>query len=108
MLEALKIQVQQKVNLKHKDIILAFFQVQVNKHNEFCGCNYCEVLSRYVGLKKYKARFIKRYNQYEYDYDDGRGVRDRSIEEEWAENHWTLENTIRSLKLEKDKLKIIN
>lgn len=110
MLESLKNQVLQRVDLKHKEIILAFYQLQINKHNEFCGCNYCEILSRYVALKKYRARFMKRYDQYEHDYDDGkgRGVRDISLETEWLCNYKVLDNRVKQLKEEKDKLKIIN
>lgn len=107
-LEEIKILVQKKVNQNSSKIVLSYFQTLINKHQDFCGCNYCSLLSKYVALKKYKSRFNQRYNNYEHDYDGGQGVRDISIEREWLNNYQTLDWDIKRLKLKKDQLKKLN
>lgn len=97
-LEEIKNLVQQKVNQNNSKVILAYFQASINKHNSFCGCNYCQILSKYVDLKKDE---VKTKRICERHYYDNRGIYDF--------NHLAyLRVKIRELKLEKDKLKQLN
>lgn len=105
MLEELKNQVQQKVNLNHKSIVLAFYQLQINKHNELCGCDYCNLLQKYIDLKLHKTRVNRAY---EYELDVTLPVGDYlSREYLHLDRLIGIKGRIKELKLEKDKLKIV-
>jgi len=104
-LEEIKILVQKKVNQNSSKVILSYFQELINKHEDFCGCNYCNILSKYVSLKKYKSSFNRRYGKYEYEHG---GVLDIKLEQEFVNNYRTIESKIKELKLEKNRLKILN
>ncbi len=103
MLEEIRKKVQDKVNQKSSIIILEYFQQLINRHNDFCGCNYCLLLEEYVKLKKYKTHFHRKY--YEYEKQDYINIK---IEGEFFYNYKTIENKIKNLKKQKDKLKLIN
>ena len=100
LLEQIKEKVNQKLNQRHSEIIISYFQVLIKNHNEFCGCNYCQELKYYVQLKKYKSSFNRRY----YNYDGF----DEKLEREFMNNYRILDNKIKELKINKDKLKQLN
>jgi len=98
-LEEIKQKVQQKLNLNHKSIIISYYQTLVNNHNDFCGCNYCLILRNYVNLKICKSRFGRIYNRYD--------SFDRDLELMYLNKYREMEDSIKTLKKEKDLLKII-
>lgn len=80
------------------------YQIMITKHNDFCSCNYCDKLRKYVSLKRYKSSFNRRYTEYENNMD----TFNHSLEREFLYNHHNLKREIKNLKIEKDKLKLIN
>ena len=100
MLEEIKIRIQQKLNQKHKDLILAYYQIMINNHNEFCGCNYCLILEKYVKLKKYLCVENRRLDN-EYYTSSLASYNWRNA------NLYELERDIINTKIEKDKLKLL-
>jgi|ERR1035437_7485326 hypothetical protein len=99
-LQKVRSQIQQKLNLLHKELILKVYQNAINSHNEFCGCNYCLLLEKYVLTKKSNHRFFR---EYEIQLDNN--TQEISIEEEYVRRYRTEELKIKQLKIEKDKLK---
>ena len=78
-------------NHSSQEIVLRVYQHMINKHQEFCNCNYCTILKEYVMRKKRLGRY---HRQYEYNEDDlsyNTYLREKAI--------------IRSLKVQKDDLK---
>jgi hypothetical protein len=77
-------------NHSSQEIVLRVYQHMINKHQEFCDCNYCTLLKEYVTRKKRLSRFN---HMYEYD---------TSIA---YECYLKEKDTIRQLKIRKDALK---
>ena len=100
MLEEIKEKVNQKVNQRHKDIIISVYKSMLSKHNEFCGCDYCILLDQYVKYKKFKVAVNRRI-------DDDWYTSNLAALNYRLEDVKQLELKIQSLKIEKDKLKII-
>ena len=97
----LRNKVQQKVNERHREIIMGVYLNMIKSHNDFCGCNYCKILVEYVQLKKYRTALDRRMNSHDYDYWDSRATKsdlqDLSI----------IKQNIRMLKKQKDSLKTL-
>lgn len=101
MVEIINQRVQQKLNERHKEIIIAFFKNKVKKHNDpTCRCNYCILLPEYARLKIYCHRLLKSLDNYYY-FGKIKNLMD-------MENNLDHEINRRNLlKYEKDKLKKI-
>lgn len=99
LLEEIRNRVNLKLNQKHKEIIVSVYLKMIDRHNSFCGCNYCQILSEYVFYKKYLAGKIRHYSRINY----------YRPEEEilFLTNIRLLENKIKSIKKEKDLLKTL-
>ena len=68
MLEEIKQKVQTIANNSSKQIIVGVYRNMIASHNEFCGCNYCVILSEYVQMKKYLSANNRRMNNPDYDF----------------------------------------
>lgn len=99
MLEEIKKKVQKKLNNAHKEIIVSVYRNMIAYHNDFCECNYCEVLKKYVSCKK-SLTILKRQidNEEIYILHD----QSKSIEKKQK-----LQEYISELKTKKDNLKLI-
>ena len=60
-LEQINQKVQEKVNNCQSQIIVGVYRNLVNSHNDFCDCNYCSILKKYVTLKKGLCAFNKNF-----------------------------------------------
>jgi hypothetical protein len=74
MLEEIKQKVQTIANNSSKQIIVEVYRNMITSHNEFCGCNYCSILSEYVRMKKYLSANNRRMDDPEYDYYNNENV----------------------------------
>lgn len=95
-LQDLRKRVNQKVSQRHNEIIIGVYKQMVDSHNEFCGCNYCQILTSYVKLKRYKAI---RLRQIEDSYYDSRIFAHERNEIS------RIQTEIHNLKVQKDSLK---
>ena len=101
MLEEIKQKAQTIANSSSKQIIVGVYRNMIASHNEFCGCNYCVILSEYVQMKKYLYANNRRMNSSYYDFwDNANVVTDLNVTKQIREK-------ISELKHKKDKLKII-
>lgn len=71
----------------------------IREHNDFCGCNYCALLEKYVRLKKRFSALKRTMNfpDYNYAYNDNVAYDIMRAEE--------MKETIKALKTQKDHLK---
>jgi len=74
MLEEIKKKVQRIANNSNKKIIVGVYQNMIIAHNDFCDCNYCNILKNYVQMKKYLSANFRRMNSYDYDYYNNENV----------------------------------
>ena len=96
-LEEINKKIQQKLNQNHKQIILSYYQYLINNHNSFCYCNYCNILKQYVNLKILKVKYSRTIANCEiYNYN-----REVELKKEYID----IDNKIKELKQQKDKLK---
>lgn len=80
-------------------IVLGVFKYLLKKHNNInCNCNYCELLPRYINLKKMLNRSKKSF----YDKDRKINIITSSLEDIEA-----LKRRVKQFKLNKDSLKLI-
>lgn len=78
---------------KSKDaVVLGVFKNLIKSHNEFCDCEYCDILKKYVTLKK----AIPRLSQRAFEFDD-RETYDQLVRRK---------ELIKVLKKQKDSLKV--
>ncbi len=99
MLTEIKDKVEKRLDNSEKEVILGVYRNLVNSHNEFCDCNYCNILKEYV-IKKKRLNYSKRminYTNYEFLED---GLLEKNLK--FVE---ILKNEVKKLKQEKDKLK---
>jgi len=89
--------VQQKLNLKHDVIVKRVYQQMLNRHNEYCGCDYCQHLIEYTRLK-IRAHQINKQITEDY-YMNLSNIIPSEI------NLAYVKHKARVLKIEKDKLK---
>ncbi len=78
-------------NHSSQEIVLRVYQHLINKHQEFCTCDYCNILKEYVHRKKRLTRYHRLYEDIGDDDTYNTYLREKAI--------------IRSLKLQKDELK---
>lgn len=78
-------------NNSSQEIVLRVYQHMIDKHQDFCNCNYCTILKEYVTRKKMLSRYHRLYEYSDNDLDYNSYLREKAI--------------IRSLKLQKDELK---
>lgn len=98
----IKQKIQEKLNLKHKDIVLTYYQILIDNHskyNDVCQCNHCIILREYVRLKKLNHHNLKKINYLEYIEED------RKIIDNMLHNYSSISYKIEILKREKNKLK---
>lgn len=100
MLEEIKKKIQKRADDSRKEIVVAIYQKMIIRHNDFCGCDYCLILSNYVRLKKSLCISNRLLNDPEYCFDD-------KYYDHYLERIKSNKNKIRILKQEKDKLKKI-
>ena len=74
MLEEIKQKVQAIANNSSKQIIAGVYRNMIASHNDFCGCNYCVILSEYVQMKKYLSANNRRMDGPFYDFWDNTKV----------------------------------
>jgi len=74
MLEEIKQKVQTIANNSSKQIIVEVYRNMIASHNEFCGCNYCVILSEYVQMKKYLSANNRRMDNPDYNFWDNENV----------------------------------
>lgn len=74
MLEEIKQKVQTIANNSSKQIIVGVYRNMIASHNEFCGCNYCVILSEYVQMKKYLSANNRRMDNPDYDFWNNENV----------------------------------
>ena len=74
MLEEIKQRVQTIANNSSKQIIVGVYRNMIASHNEFCGCNYCVILSEYVQMKKYLSANNRRMDNPDYDFWNNENV----------------------------------
>lgn len=100
MLEEIRKKVQSKVNAGHKQIILGVYLNLIKAHNDFCSCDYCNILKEYVRTKKYLTSYTRKLYTYDYDcHETGMGYQYTVVRD--------LQRRISELKLQKDKLKML-
>lgn len=100
MIEEIKAKANDIVSEHHDKIVMGVYRYMIDSHNDFCGCNYCKVLSKYVRLKKSLSARNQLLNEYENVCDEH-----VSIVKEF-ENIDQIRQTIRELKAQKNKLKL--
>jgi hypothetical protein len=84
---------QEIANNSKDEIIMGLYRNMITAHNDFCGCNYCNVLQRYVDAKK----LLHRRNRV-----------NKVVESGWLPySNIKLQQQIDILKKEKDDLKQI-
>ena len=68
MLEEIRQKVNQKVQLKHKEIIIAAYQVFIFKHKYSieCKCNYCKLVESFLLTRKKLKRVENIIDNYYY------------------------------------------
>ena len=82
------------VKKSSQEIIVGVYLKMIDAHNEFCDCDYCELLKKYVKSKIYICK-IKR----QYYWGDGES------QDLW-DNIQRHKELIKTLKLQKDTLKL--
>lgn len=74
MVEQIKQRANQIANSSNKDVIVGVYRNMITLHNNFCGCDYCVILSDYVQMKKCLSAHNKRMNEFDYDFWDSRAT----------------------------------
>jgi hypothetical protein len=74
MLEEIKQKALTIANNSNKQIIVGVYRNMIASHNEFCGCNYCIILSEYVQMKKYLSANNRRMDSHDYNFWDHANV----------------------------------
>ena len=82
------------VKKSSQEIIVGVYLKMIDAHNEFCECDYCAILKRYVGAKKHLCRMKRQYYQ---DYNGSQSAWDM-IEHQ--------RDFIKILKQQKDSIKL--
>lgn len=88
----------------HQKIVVNLTNHLISTHNEFCECNYCEILKKYVNLKIYKVKVRRNIDIYEDEYYFSREY--LSIMMPKYNSFSDLESAVNKLKFEKDNLKM--
>lgn len=52
----IRARVEQKLQDRHGEVVRGLFKHLVQTHNDYCGCEYCDILRQYVRLKKAEHR----------------------------------------------------
>lgn len=99
-LEELNLKIKEKINKNHNIIIIGVFNELIKTHNDFCDCEYCDILRQYVYYKKSISRQKTILILIEHDCCD------LTIDKEYNKlDYYKLQADI--LKEKKDKLKYI-
>lgn len=91
----LRSRVEDRVKSRSHEVLRHLFENRLDRHNDRCGCNYCNLLVRYERALHYKRVWARRF-------DDDLGY------DSFAANSLTgVATEARLLKQEKDKLKVL-
>lgn len=107
MLTQIKEIAQNKIDNSHPQIIASVYNYLLQKHNDFCGCDYCHILEKYVELKKQRANYTRKISDF-YGIDEPYSV--YSVEQMthfWKGRIADLTIQINELKAQKDNLKML-
>lgn len=89
--------IEERVKQNSQKIIVGMYQNMIKSHNDFCGCNYCNILKDYIEEKKKLSRYNRWVDEQEnvFSYD----LQQNSI--------LRMKFKIEEMKLAKNKLKIL-
>ena len=95
--DSLNASVEVRVNEQHDKVIVGVMTVLISRHNDFCGCEYCERLPDYVLMRKQETRLLRMSDRMQYDNRND----ELYYREQYVKTNWAAE----LMKVEKDAIK---
>lgn len=97
MLRELNAKIQQRVSENHSDIVIGVLSFLIKTHESFCGCEYCQMLPKYVEIRKQVTKYKRIARIVAFD--------DHIERSEYNWLYVRLDYQADQMKIEKDKLK---